>query len=306
MPGATPPTTHGARLMPIPGGRYLLGNEDERAREGDWEGPVREVEVAPFWMDAHAVTNERFADFVDDTDWVTVAEQWGWSFVFVNFLPDDFEPTQAAAAAPWWRKVNGADWRHPEGPDSSLAGRMDHPVVHVAVLDALAYCTWAGLRLPSEAEWEVAARGGLVQQRYPWGMELTPNGEFRCNTWQGEFPALDTGEDGYVGTCPVDAFEPNGYGLYNTSGNVWEWTRDRFNPAAGDDVMAIRGGSFLCHRSYCDRYRVSARTGNTAESSTGHQGFRCAWSPGVPPAVSLVEGDDSEPAPGCCAPQRSA
>jgi formylglycine-generating enzyme required for sulfatase activity len=305
MPRPTPPTTHGAQLRPIPSGSYLLGNDDERAREGDWEGPIREITLPPFWMDAHAVTNERFANFVDDTEWVTVAEEWGWSFVFVNFLPDDFELTQAAAAAPWWRKVNGADWRHPEGPDSNLAGRMDHPVVHVAVLDALAYCTWAGLRLPSEAEWEVAARGGLVQQRYPWGMDLTPDGEHRCNIWQGEFPELDTGDDGYIGTCPVNAFEPNGYGLYNTSGNVWEWTRDRFNPAAGDDVMAIRGGSFLCHRSYCDRYRVSARTGNTAESSTGHQGFRCAWSPDVPAAVTLVEGGEAEPAPGCCVPQRS-
>ena len=304
MPAPLPPTAHGAQLRPIPGGRYLLGNEDERAREGDWEGPIRELELAPFWMDAHAVSNERFATFVDDTDWDTVAEQWGWSFVFVNFLPDDFELTQAAAAAPWWRKVEGADWRHPEGPQSSLEGRMDHPVVHVAVLDALAYCTWAGLRLPSEAEWEVAARGGLVQQRYPWGMELAPDGEHRCNIWQGTFPEEDTGEDGYRGTCPVDAFPPNDYGLHNTSGNVWEWTRDRFNPAAGDDVMAIRGGSFLCHRSYCDRYRVSARTGNTAESSTGHQGFRCAWSPEVPAAIPLVAGGEAEAAPGCCAPAR--
>ena len=312
MPAPTPPTAHGAQLMPVPGGRYLLGNMDERAREGDWEGPVREIELAPFWLDAHAVSNARFAEFVKETEWVTVAEQWGWSFVFVGFLPPDFELTQAAAAAPWWRKVEGADWRHPEGPHSSLEGRMDHPVVHVAVLDALAYCTWAGLRLPSEAEWEAAARGGLVQQRYPWGMELTPNGEHRCNIWQGTFPEVNTEDDGYFGTCPVDAFEPNGYGLFNTSGNVWEWTSNRFNPSGrpGDDVMAIRGGSYLCHRSYCDRYRVSARTGNTAESSTGHQGFRCAWSPELPAAVPMPAATedraDTAATPGCCAPTRDA
>ena len=312
MPAPTPPTAHGAQLIPVPGGRYLLGNMDERAREGDWEGPVREIELAPFWLDAHAVSNARFAEFVKETEWVTVAEQWGWSFVFVGFLPPDFELTQAAAAAPWWRKVEGADWRHPEGSHSSLEGRMDHPVVHVAVLDALAYCTWAGLRLPSEAEWEAAARGGLVQQRYPWGMELTPNGEHRCNIWQGTFPEVNTEDDGYFGTCPVDAFEPNGYGLFNTSGNVWEWTSNRFNPSArpGDDVMAIRGGSYLCHRSYCDRYRVSARTGNTAESSTGHQGFRCAWSPELPAAVPMPAATESRvdtaAAPGCCAPTRDA
>jgi formylglycine-generating enzyme required for sulfatase activity len=137
-------------------------------------------------------------------------------------------------------------------------------------------------------------------------MELTPDGKHRCNIWQGSFPEVNTEDDGYFGTCPVDTFEPNGYGLFNTSGNVWEWTRDRFNPGAGDDVMAIRGGSFLCHASYCDRYRVSARTGNTAESSTGHQGFRCAWSPEVPAAVPLVAGGEIEAAPGCCAPARQS
>ena len=296
MPAPLPPTAHGAQLMPIPGGRYLLGNEDERAREGDWEGPIRELELAPFWMDTHAVSNERFAAFVDDTDWGTVAEQWGWSFVFVNFLPDDFELTQAAAAAPWWRKVEGADWRHPEGPQSSLEGRMDHPVVHVAVLDALAYCTWAGLRLPSEAEWEVAARGGLVQQRYPWGMELTPDGEHRCNIWQGTFPEEDTGEDGYRGTCPVDAFPPNGYGLYDMAGNVWEMCEDWYGleyykvspkdgpvgPAIGHDPEGtgfgqhvIRGGSWLCDEGYCLRYRATSRQGLDTLTSTNHAGFRC-------------------------------
>ncbi len=182
---------------------------------------------------------------------------------------------------------------------------MQHPVVHVAVLDALAYCAWAGLRLPSEPEWEAAARGGLVQQRYPWGAELMLDGQHHCNIWQGEFPERDTGEDGYLGTGPVDAFAPNGYGLHNTSGNVWEWTTDRFNPAAGDDVMAIRGGSYLCHRSYCDRYRVAARTGNTAGSSTGHQGFRCAWSPEPPVTLPATAAPATQTIGSCCSPQRT-
>jgi len=295
--------------MPIPGGTYLIGNEDDQAREGDGEGPVRPVEVAPFWMDAHAVSNARFAAFVEETEWVTVAEQYGWSFVFVGFLPPDFELTQAAAAAPWWRKVDGADWRHPEGPHTTLEGRDDHPVVHVAVLDAIAYCAWADLRLPSEAEWEIASRGGLEQQRFPWGAELEPNGQHMCNIWQGTFPEDNTAADGYLGTCPVDTFSPNGYGLYNTSGNVWEWTTDRFDTAVGNDIMAIRGGSYLCHESYCNRYRVAARTGNTPESSTGHQGFRCAWSPELPSVIVPAAGAataDATAAPGCCAPPRSS
>ena len=231
MPAPLPPTAHGAQLMPIPGGHYLLGNDDERAREGDWEGPIRELELAPFWMDAHAVSNERFAAFVADTDWVTIAEQWGWSFVFVGFLPPDFELTQAAAAAPWWRKAEGADWRHPEGPQSNLEGRMDHPVVHVAVLDALAYCTWAGLRLPSGAEWEVAARGGLVQQRYPWGNDPDAN---RAN-----YDESGIGTTSAVGCFPGGA---SVYGVEELSGNVWEWARSLYGkypyPASGGEVAS--------------------------------------------------------------------
>ena len=295
-----PAPRDGARLMPIPAGTYLLGADDERIRPEDGEAPVREAALGPFWMDACAVSNARFRAFVEATGHVTVAERWGWSFVFVGFLPEGFPPTRAVAAAPWWRQVMGADWRHPEGSQSDLAGRDDHPVVHVALEDALAYCAWAGLRLPTEDEWEAAARGGLVQQRYPWGMELEPEGEHRCNIWQGAFPEVNTLDDGWAGTCPVDAFPPNGLGLHNTSGNVWEWTTSWY--AAGEQ-SAIRGGSYLCHVSYCDRYRVSARTGTTPDSTTGHQGFRCAWSPepAEPDARAAATG-----AGACCAPGRGA
>jgi formylglycine-generating enzyme required for sulfatase activity len=168
--------------------------------------------------------------------------------------------------------VHGATWRAPEGPGSDLDGRLDHPVVHVSWHDAVAYCAWSGKRLLTEAEWEYAARGGLVQKRYPWGDELTPGGRHMCNIWQGQFPVRNTAEDGYRGTAPVDAFEPNGFGLYNVSGNVWEWCADPW----GGDGRVMRGGSYMCHDSYCNRYRVAARTRNTADSSGGNLGFRCA------------------------------
>ena len=162
---------------------------------------------------------------------MTEAERFGWSFVFAGLLPDDFPPTEAVAAAPWWRKVEGADWRHPEGPHSGLDERLDHPVVHVSWNDAAAYCAWAGKRLPTEAEWERAARGGLEGGVFPWGDELEPGGEHRMNVWQGDFPARNTLADGFLGTAPVDAFEPNGLGLFNATGNVWEWTADWFHPS---------------------------------------------------------------------------
>jgi formylglycine-generating enzyme len=183
----------------------------------------------------------------------------------------------------------GASWRRPEGPGSDLAGRGDHPVVHVSWNDARAYCDWAGLRLPTEAEWEFAARGGLEGKRLPWGDELTPGGVWRSNIWQGTFPTHNTAEDGYVGTAPVDAFPPNGFGLHNASGNVWEWCADWFHPTfhrngptdnptgpPAGQARVIRGGSYMCHDSYCNRYRVAARSSNTPDSSTGNMGFRCA------------------------------
>lgn len=259
----------------VEGGSFLLGSDDRWAYPADGEGPVRKVSLGSFRIDPLAVSNQAFAAFADATGYTTEAERFGWSFVFAGLLPDDFPPTQAVADAPWWRRVDGADWQHPEGPQSSLGGRLDHPVVHVSWNDAQAYCTWVGGRLPTEAEWEAAARGGLEGAVFPWGDEREPGGEHRMNVWQGAFPAENSEADGHYGTCPVDAFPPNGYGLHNTTGNVWEWAADWFDPA-GETVRVQKGGSYLCHDSYCRRYRVAARQGNSPDSSTGNVGFRCA------------------------------
>ena len=267
-------------MVLLTGGTFLMGTDEDWGYPEDGEGPVREATLDGFWISATVVSNREFEEFVRNTGYVTDAERFGWSFVFAGLLPDDFEPTRGATHAPWWRQVFGANWRCPEGPGSHIESRADHPVVHVSWNDARAYCHWAGRRLPSEAEWEYAARGGLVQKRYPWGDELTPSGEHLCNIWQGEFPAKNTVADGFFGTAPVDAFAPNGYGLFNVAGNVWEWCTDWFS--AGDR-KAIRGGSYLCHDSYCFRYRVAARSSNTPDSSTGNMGFRCVRDIDPPP-----------------------
>ncbi|MCX5394347.1 formylglycine-generating enzyme family protein [Streptomyces sp. NBC_00094] len=272
----------------LPGGTFLMGTDADDGYAADGEGPVREIRLAPFLIDTTTVTNEAFAEFVDATGWVTLAERFGTSFVFAGLLPDDVRGGRPVPATPWWREVAHADWRRPEGPGSDIADRMDHPVVHVTWRDARAFARWAGKRLPTEAEWEYAARGGLPQARYPWGDEREPGGVHRMNVWQGEFPASNTGADGYLGTAPADAYEPNGYGLYNTCGNVWEWCADWFHPtwhATGPrtdpvgppsgDRKVMRGGSYLCHDSYCFRYRVDARSSNTPDSSAGNIGFRC-------------------------------
>jgi formylglycine-generating enzyme required for sulfatase activity len=275
----------------LPDGEFLMGSEDRLAYPDDGEGPVRRVRLSSFRMDVSAVTNAEFSRFVDDSGYVTEAERLGWSLVFVGLLTDEVRPQGGVGRAPWWRQVEGADWRHPEGPASSVDGREDHPVVHVTWNDALAFATSNGKRLPTEAEWEYAARGGREGDPYPWGMELEPGGSHRMNVWQGSFPRDNTVADGFYGTCPVDAFPPNGYGLHNMTGNTWEWCADWFSaeyhtrdrrtnprgPQAGTH-KAVRGGSYLSHASYCRRYRVSARTSLTPDTSSGDVGFRCAAS----------------------------
>ena len=276
-------------MVTVPGGTFLMGSQAPDVNPGDGEGPVREVTLDPFDIGRHAVTNGEFAAFAAATGYRTGAERFGWSFVFASFLPGALRRgAQRPDEAPWWCRVDGADWRHPEGPGSDLDQRWDHPVVHVDHDDASAYCAWAGLRLPSEAEWERAARGGLEQVAYAWGDELTPDGQHRCNIWQGRFPVKNTAEDGYLGTAPAESFPPNGYGLYNVAGNVWEWCADwwgtRHDPGPVTNPQGppegtkrvMRGGSYLCHASYCNRYRVAARTGNDPDSASGNVGFRVA------------------------------
>jgi formylglycine-generating enzyme required for sulfatase activity len=279
----------------IPGGLFLMGTDTKDGFPADGEGPIRKVNLRPFLMDTTAVTNAQFADFVKSTGYKTEAERIGWTYVFHHFVTGRARERVIGSTAqtPWWLAVKGAYWAKPEGPDSNIRQRRDHPVVHVSWNDAAAYAAWAGKRLPTEAEWELAARGGLEQAIYPWGDDLTPGGEHRCNIWQGTFPAYNSKDDGFHGTCPADAFPPNGYGLRNVSGNVWEWCADWFSAShhaqEPPDVVredptgplegaarVLRGGSYLCHRSYCNRYRVAARSSNTPDSSTGNMGFRCA------------------------------
>ncbi|WP_248927463.1 formylglycine-generating enzyme family protein [Paenibacillus hamazuiensis] len=278
-------------MIYLVGGEFLMGTDDQEGFPSDGEGPIRKVTVSPFYIDPCTVTNAEFQEFVAATGYVTEAERFGWSFVFHLFVsPETAKKVKhVVQQTPWWWNVEGACWKHPEGPDSSIGDRMDHPVTHVSWNDAMAYCKWAGKRLPTEAEWEFAARGGLVQKRYPWGDLLKPDGKHMCNIWQGKFPDKNNMSDGYTSTAPARSFEPNGYGLYNVSGNVWEWCADWFSrdyhlkssaidpkgPPTGQ-ARSMRGGSYLCHKSYCNRYRVAARTANTPDSSTGNMGFRCA------------------------------
>lgn len=285
-------------IVPIPGGRFVMGTND-RILPQDGEYPARPARVSAFAMDSCAVTNARFARFVAATGYVTEAERFGWSFVFHLFLskPASHAPLPGAE---WWRKVDGACWREPEGPGSDIEARADHPVTHVSWNDAQAFAAWAGGRLPTEAEWERAAQGGLQNPRYPWGdRHPDDTGFFPCNIWQGSFPIRNSGGDGYLGTAPVMSFEANGYGLFNMVGNVWEWTSDRFRirsmardarahreSLGGELRYLTKGGSYLCHASYCYRYRIAARTHNTPDSSTGHTGFRLVYDRAAPASLT--------------------
>lgn len=279
-----------SRVIRLPAARARVGTDDSPLPQ-DGEGPPRLERLRAFSIDPHAVTNAWFAAFVDATGHQTDAERYGWSAVFAPFVPEGVSPTSSSEGPAWWRRVEGACWRQPEGPHSDIATRASHPVVHVSWSDATAFAAWAGARLPTEAEWEYAAKGGLEHARFPWGDEEPDDTDFQpCNIWQGQFPAHNTRADGHLGTAPVDAYAPNGYGLFNMAGNTWEWCADAFrvrslsraakerNEAArvaGDRVL--KGGSYLCHRSYCYRYRIAARSGVSADSSTGHVGFRVVF-----------------------------
>ena len=290
----------------IPGGEYRRG----WAGEAD-AGPVRPIAVDGFWIDRAEVTNAEFARFVAATGYVTVAERApdqrqypGAPAGSIVFSPPS-GAVDLARPLSWWSYVPGADWRHPAGPGSSIAGKDDHPVVQVCWDDADAYARWAGKRLPTEAEWERAARGGLDQADYAWGGDLTPQGRWRANIFQGRFPGHDAGLDGFVGTAPVGSFPPNGYGLVDMAGNAWEWCADWYRPDAYDHApdrnptgpsssddpeepgvpkRVQRGGSYLCTDEYCTRYRPGARGKGEPTSAANHVGFRCARS-GPGPAV---------------------
>jgi len=275
----------------VPAQTFQMGDAQGAGMPADGELPVHPVRVAEFSMDATSVTNSDFARFVEHTGYRTEAETFGFSAVFhLALRADESDVVGSPPATPWWLGVRGADWRHPGGARSSIDGLGDHPVVHVSWNDALAYCRWAGRALPTEAQWECASRGGLPGARYPWGEDLGE--QWRCNIWQGTFPTVNTEADGWLTTAPVRSYEPNGYGLWQTVGNVWEWCadwwdaeyyarspeRDPLGPEHGR-VKVLRGGSYLCHDSYCNRYRTSARSSNTPDSSMGNAGFRTVSMP---------------------------
>jgi formylglycine-generating enzyme len=278
-------------MVKLDGGPFLMGTESAEGFVADGEGPIREVKVDPFYIDSHPVTNAQFSKFAAATGYKTESERFGWSFVFYRHIPDsDYSKLveDTVRGINWWCKVPGASWRAPDGPGTSIDARLDYPALHISWNDAAEYARWAGKRLPSEAEWEYAARGGLEQKTYPWGDDLTPEGKHLCNIWQGTFPVSDTGEDGFTATAPVYAFPPNGYGLYTITGNAWEWCSDWFHPSFHAEATRVnpigppqgstkvmKGGSYLCHKSYCNRYRVAARTSNTPDSATTNISFRC-------------------------------
>ena len=266
----------------LEGGHFFMGCDHTQASSEDACSPAFDVTVRPFSIAPFAVTNAEFSAFVTATGYRSDAESCGWSMVFYNQLDPDL-PTQAVKDTPWWRVVHGACWHRPAGLGSEHTCLADHPVVHVSWQDAAAFCNWSGARLPSEAEWEYAARGGRGRQNYPWGNEFRPDGTTRCNTWQGSFPHPDSAPGADSGTVPVDAFEANDFGLWNIVGNVWEWCGNSFVPHVGFNDLedfppqhskAIRGGSWLCHANYCARYKVYSRTGSGLDTTAAHIGFR--------------------------------
>jgi formylglycine-generating enzyme len=294
----TPASPAPAGMVWIPGGTFLMGSDDHYPEEA----PAHKVTVDGFWIDRRPVTNAEFARFVRKTGHVTMAEVAPDPADYPGAVPELLVPASTVFRNPgrrvdlrdpynWWTYVPGADWRHPQGPGSSIKKRPDHPVVHVAWDDVQAYAGWAGKELPTEAEWELAARGGLDGAEFAWGDELNPDGRWMANTWQGEFPIQNTMQDGYEGTSPVGRYPPNGHGLYDMIGNVWEWTASRFTSHGGETSgksccvpselggaaarRVVKGGSHLCAPNYCLRYRPAARQGEAVDTSTCHIGFRC-------------------------------
>lgn len=325
-------TTAPSGMVWIKGGEFSMGTDDVRSFPN--ERPAHRVHVDGFWIDEQDVTNAEFARFVSATGYVTTAEKKpDWEELKKELPPDTPKPDDSVLVpgslvftptshpvplddlSAWWRWVRGANWRHPEGPDSNITTREDHPVVQVSWYDAVAYAKWAGKRLPTEAEWEFAARGGLEGKRYPWGDEFRPNGKYMANTWQGLFPVSNTAEDGFVRTSPVRSFPPNGYGLFDMAGNVWQWCSDWYRVDAFTQIVTelankgvcqdsggpseswdpadpnapkrvVKGGSFLCNPSYCESYRPSARRGTPPDTGSSHTGFRCVMpADAVPLAV---------------------
>ncbi|HFC9195205.1 formylglycine-generating enzyme family protein [Enterococcus mundtii] len=281
-------------MITIPKGTYQIGTNQLDGLPTDREGPKITLQHSEFSIDETTVTNKEFARFVSETGYLTEAEKFGWSFVFHYFLSETTKKnSQLIPNMGWWYGVKGADWSHPEGPDSSIETRWEHPVVQVSRNDAVAYCLWAGKRLPTEAEWEIAAKGGTKFEKYYWGENFLKNGKYQCNIWQGDFPQVNTMKDGFSNTAPAKWYEPNDYGMYQPIGNVWEWCSNlaridltefqeknstyywSSHQTVDDKVYSIRGGSFLCHERYCNRYRITARNGNTGMSASNNLGFRC-------------------------------
>ena len=301
-------------MVLIPGGVFSMGGDGDGWKD---EFPKHNVEIDSFWMDINEVTNNQFLEFVNSTGYITTAERnIDWNQMKKDLppntpKPDDsylvpsslvFFPTSGAVnlndVSQWWRFINGANWRQPQGPGSNIDGKGNHPVVHVSWFDAIAYCEWAGSRLPTEAEWEYASRGGIIDATFSWGNEDLDEGKLKANTWNGNFPYYNSKDDGFIYTADVRSFEPNGYGLFDMSGNVWEWCSDWYDENyyySVSEILSInpqgppksydsnepyaqkkvsRGGSFLCHKSYCTGYRNSMRMKSTPDTSSMHTGFR--------------------------------